>query len=70
MLTMTPTMMMMMMMIMLIIMMMIMMMISMILLAIYSHLPRCTVFSSMQFVEQRKREMPTDNFMAYLAIYG
>lgn len=46
------------------------MMISMILLAIYSHLPRCTVFSSMQFVEQRKREMPTDNVLAYLAIYG
>jgi len=36
------------------------MMISVVLLAIYSHLPRCTVFSSMQFVEQRKREMPTD----------
>lgn len=45
-------------------------MISMILLAIYSHLPRCTVFSSMQFVEQRKRELPTGNFLAYLAIYG
>lgn len=65
MLKMTLTMMTMMMM-----MIMLMIMISMILLAIYSHLPRCTVFSSMQFVEQRKREMPTDNFLAYLAIYG
>lgn len=67
MLTMTLTTMTMMMMMMIMLMI---TMISMILLAIYSHLPRCTVFSSMQFVEQRKREKPTGNFLAYLAIYG